>query len=138
MSEFYGNIVENLKLEAKHLNDKLLYCRNKDDMNGYIATLRSLKDTLDLIKKYDWQLMYSEYGVERIKPDETLLDDLIKKHKNEESRFLTEIAVWEQNHEGQIRNHKIWTTNIPYKFNSIDKEISKYEKIIEDKINQLK
>lgn len=132
MSEFYGNIVENLKKEAKHLNGKLLYCRNKDDMNGYIATLKSLKETLELIKKYDWQLMYSEYGVENTEAMNNINDALdIAKYSGEDpivinyifkkkeelknNPIITEIAVWEQNHEGQIRNRKKWTTNIPYK-----------------------
>lgn len=48
--------------------------------------MRLLKDTLSLIKEYDWELKYSEY-----KTDE---------HK--------EVAVWEQNHSGEIRNHKKW------------------------------
>lgn len=103
MSEFYNGILENLKKEAKHLNTKLQKLRDNNDMNGYISTLRSLKDTLDLIKKYDWQLMYSKYGV----VDET--DSSLK-------NYVTEIAIWEQNHEGQIRNHKKWTTNIPYRY----------------------
>nr|DAZ07504.1 MAG TPA: hypothetical protein [Caudoviricetes sp.] len=52
-----------------------------------IDTLRLLKDTLSLIKEYDWHLEYSEYETDN--------------HK--------EIAVWEQNHSGEIRNHKKWT-----------------------------
>lgn len=52
-----------------------------------IDTLRLLKDTLSLIKEYDWYLEYSEYETDN--------------HK--------EIAVWEQNHSGEIRNHKKWT-----------------------------
>jgi hypothetical protein len=72
-------------------------------MQGYIATLKSLRETLELIKKYDWQLMYSEYEISD-KKDDTILNN-----------YITEIAVWEQNHEGNIRNHKVWTTDIPYK-----------------------
>ena len=49
-----------------------------------IDTLRLLKDTLSLIKEYDWHLEYSEY----------------------ETDGHNEVAVWEQNHSGEIRNHK--------------------------------
>lgn len=52
-----------------------------------IDTLRLLKDTLSLIKEYDWHLEYSEY----------------------ETDGHNEVAVWGQNHSGEIRNHKKWT-----------------------------
>jgi len=135
---FYDGIVNNLKQEAKHLNDRLTKLRNShgnDVMNGYIATLKSLRETLDLIKKYDWNLMYSEYGVENEKEIMRIndsIDDVINialannKTRNEirdeidylikkKDNYITEIAVWEQNHDGQIRNHKVWRTDIPYK-----------------------
>lgn len=51
-----------------------------------IDTLRLLKDTLSLIKEYDWHLEYSEY----------------------ETDYHKEVAVWEQNHFGEIRNKKEW------------------------------
>jgi len=102
-NNFYDGIVSNLKQEAKHLNERLTKFRNNSDMNGYIATLKSLRETLDLIKKYDWQLMYSEYGVVDDKDDSIL------------KSYITEIAVWEQNNEGNIKNYKVWKTNIPYK-----------------------
>lgn len=51
--------------------------------------MRLLKDTLSLIKEYDWELKYSEYKTDG--------------HK--------EVTVWEQNHSGEIRNHKKWVVN---------------------------
>lgn len=59
-----------------------------------IDTLRLLKDTLSLIKEYDWHLEYSENE-----------DDIRK-----------EVSVWEQNHDGDIRNQKTWNVrnNIIY------------------------
>ena len=103
---FYDDIVVNLRNEAKNLNKKLRTIREmnlRDDYNNYITVLKSLRETLDLIHKYDWQLMYSEYGVLR----KTGL------YQDKEELF-TEIAVWEQNHDSQIRNHKTWKTFIPY------------------------
>ncbi len=32
------------------------------------------------------------------------------KEKIEKKPKLTQIAIWEQNHEGQIKNYKKWTT----------------------------
>jgi len=98
---FYDGIVNTLKKEAVKLNDKLTKIRESlslinssqssqsrsNDMNLYISTLKSLRDTLDLIGKYDWKLMYSEYGV------------------TQEQR---QVSIWEQNHDNQIRNHKVW------------------------------
>jgi len=95
-NNFYDDIVANLKQEAKYLNDRLTRFRNNNEMNGYIATLKSLRETLDLIKKYDWQLMYSEYDIEY----KSCLDG--------KDKISREIAVWEQNHEGSIRNHNKW------------------------------
>lgn len=51
-----------------------------------IDILRLLKDTLALIKEYDWHLEYSENE-----------DDIRK-----------EVSVWEQNHNGDIKNQKTW------------------------------
>lgn len=75
------------------INDgKILTKKYHDFLNGgrtkeAIDTLRLLKDTLSLIKEYDWHLEYSEYETDG--------------HK--------EVAVWEQNHSGEIRNYKKWT-----------------------------
>jgi len=131
-NNFYDDIIKNLKKEANHLNDRLTRFRNNNEMNNYIVTLKSLRETLDLIKKYDWQLIYSEYGIENDKIKN--IDDSInimlangitinnegkdihdlKNDKNNLPKLVTEIAVWECNHEGNIRNHKVWKTNIPY------------------------
>lgn len=50
-----------------------------------IDTLRLLKDTLSLIKEYDWHLEYSEND--------------------------GKISIWEQNYSGEIRNKKEWVTD---------------------------
>jgi hypothetical protein len=63
-------------------------------MNLYIATLKSLRETLELISKYDWRLRYSEYYARVDTPNGS---------KNQK-----QVAVWEQDNSGQIRNHKVW------------------------------
>jgi len=140
---FYDGIVNNLKQEAKHLNDKISIFRSKHDIQNCIVALKALRETLDLIKKYDWNLMYSEYGVEndKIKNIEDSINIMLangittnnegkdihdlKNDKNNLPRLVTEIAVWEQNHEGNIRNHKVWRTDIEYK---------KYKYIVDNEI----
>lgn len=88
---FYDEIIKQLKIEAKKLSDKLTIAINQTDMQLYIATVKSLKETLSLIEKYDWKLMYSEYGT---------IDD--------SGNTVQQISVWEMNHDHQIRNHKFW------------------------------
>ena len=110
-NEFYGEIVENLKKEAVLINNRLKKLSEKNDShsNIYISLVKALRDILDLIKKYDWQLMYSEYSTNSIKTiheDESytlMTPDGFKNNKDQK-----QIAIWEQNHEGNIRNHKVW------------------------------
>jgi hypothetical protein len=93
---FYDDIVKNLKKEAEKLNRNLIIFRETSRMNDYIATLKSLRETLELISKYDWKLNYSEYKIE---------------DRDEKGMFIKQISVWEQNHDNQIRSHKIWNVN---------------------------
>ena len=110
---FYDGIVKNLKKEAVKLNDKLAkireslssinssqsYQSRSNDMNLYISTLKSLRETLDLISKYDWKLMYSEYEI------------LVSNKDSDRGKLgneVKQVSVWEQNHDNQIKNHKIW------------------------------
>lgn len=82
----FNETVETLTKDVKSLTER--YCRllNQGDSKSAIDTLRLLKDTLSLIKEYDWHLEYSEYKTDGQK----------------------QVSVWEQNHCGDIRNHKIW------------------------------
>lgn len=131
MENFYDSIIVSLKDDAKKLNNKLTIAINNHDMQLYISTIKSLRDTLDLISKYDWRLMYSEYKI--IDEDEIknlehqlkLAQDKIDTDKEQNADFIsiyerdrlirkikelknrTQIAIWEQNHDNQIRNHKI-------------------------------
>lgn len=90
----FNETVETLISDAKVLTKRYnSYIKSESDPDNCsfrnkmsIDTLRLLKDTLSLIKEYDWHLEYSEY----------------------ETDGHTEIAVWEQNHSGEIRNYKKW------------------------------
>ena len=91
----YQEIVGCLKKEAKKLSGRLVLYNNQGEMNQYISTIKSLKETLDLINKYNWKLTYSEYD--------------ISEESGRPTKPLTkQVSVWEQNHENQIRNHKVW------------------------------
>lgn len=88
---FYDSIVNNLKKEADKLSGRLNKLSESQNIsNDYIATIKSLKETLDLINKYDWRLMYSEYK------------------SIENGKEVPQVSIWEQNHDNQIRNQKVW------------------------------
>ena len=85
-NNIFEQTVKTLTKDAVLLQEKFHKLQEADNIKCSIDTLRLLKDTLNLIKEYDWQVKYSEYRTEG--------------HK--------EVAVWEQNHSGEIRNHKKW------------------------------
>lgn len=94
---FYDNVVANLRKEADILSNRLTKWSNSGGDfagNGYIATVKALKEVLALIKEYDWKLYCSEYKKEY--DDGTGL------------KWVPEVSVWEQNHDGEIRNHRKW------------------------------
>lgn len=82
----FNETVETLIKDVTSLQQKFHKLQESGDIRASIDCLRLLKDTLSLIKEYDWHLEYSEYKTDTQK----------------------QIAIWEQNHCGDIRNHKIW------------------------------
>ena len=80
----FEETVKTLTNDAMSLQQKFHKLQESGDIRASIDCLRLLKDTLSLIKEYDWHLEYSEY----------------------ETDGHNEIAIWEQNHVGEIRNHK--------------------------------
>ena len=82
----FEEVVKTLKEDSFSLQKKFHTLQEKNDIKGSIDCLRLLKDTLSLIRDYDWELKYSEYETDG--------------HK--------EVAIWEQNHCGDIRNYKRW------------------------------
>lgn len=86
MKNVFENTVEMLIKDADSLQKKFIKLQELNDFRGAVDCMRLLKDCLSLIKEYDWKLQYSEY-------------------KTGDS---SEIAIWEQNHCGEIKNHKTW------------------------------
>lgn len=86
----FDETVKVLTNDAKILTEKYNKLVNVEfNPNSFVSinkasidTLRLLKDTLSLIKEYDWHLEYSKNG--------------------------NEICIWEQNHSGEIKNKKTW------------------------------
>ena len=101
---YIDDIVKTLKDEAKELNKNLVKYRQSKDMNLYISTLKSLRETMNLIHEYDWQEEHSEY---RTGDDNHI-----------------EVSTWEQNSNGEIKNHKRYI--VDKKFD--DKDINQIEK----------
>ena len=89
MKDFYAEIVETLKKEATGLKNKLSICSNDNNFNMYVQLVKALRETMELIKRYEWQLMYSTYKADGIEY----------------------VSIWEQNCENEIRNHKKYKIN---------------------------
>jgi hypothetical protein len=91
MKDFYAEIVESLKTEATGLKNKLSRCSNDNNFNMYVQLVKALRETMELIKRYEWQLMYSEFKISC---------------HNSDKGFIKQVSVWEQNCECEIRNDK--------------------------------
>jgi len=99
INKFYNDTINNLIFEVRHLNDILISHRNKDNMNGYIATLKSLKEALNLISNYNWR---------------TVMSEKILEFNSETNEDIIEIAIWQENCEKQKQNYRSWIVNIPH------------------------
>lgn len=88
----FEETVKTLIEDAKKLQAKLSKCQENNNFTEALSCMRLLKDTLALIKEYDWELKYSEYTTDG--------------HKR--------VSVWEQNHCGEIRNVKKYNVGATY------------------------
>lgn len=106
---FNDEMVENLKTEAKDIMNKLPNIREQH-LGSYKNLINILRDLARLIDDYGWKFMYSE-------------------HKTMYGDEIPQLSIWEQNSDGQIRNHKVF--NLKDTQNSIEYE-DLYEFIEED------
>lgn len=87
-------IVKSLKENVIQLNDKLAKTIKDDNIGTYKNTLIALGSTLKMIEEYEnsdkYELKFSEY---------------ITTKNGKETK---QVSVWEQNKNGNIRNHKVW------------------------------
>ncbi|WP_395546726.1 MULTISPECIES: hypothetical protein [unclassified Lacrimispora] len=102
----FEETVETLIKDANKLQTKFSKCQENNNFTEALSCMRLLKDTLSLIKEYDWELKYAEH----------------------ETTTGKQLKIWEQNHCGEIRNLKEY-----YTCDSIDKKnvwIEKFESCI--------
>jgi hypothetical protein len=93
------------KLKNSLSEQKCNLKRNASDSLNEIKVIREIMNLLDL---YDWKLKYSEYNTSEGK----------------------QVAIWEQNGDGQIRNHKVWNVE-----DSMMNHMHYYSGLSEDMIN---
>ena len=95
MNELKQKLVERLKKDCEVLlNEKMPKVLDSIETKGdgtYRNLINALGNMMKLIEEYDWQLHYSQYGTTNNKGEE-----------------IRQVAVWEQNGDGDIKNHKVW------------------------------
>ena len=124
---FKEDVVGFLKEEEKLLRKKMKHLLNTNNFTGYKNLIKAYEKVVELIDMYDWQLMYSEYEVRGT-------DISCDKDQAEaaSSVLQRQVAVWEQNGDGLIRNHKIWYVKEPVKncsCNNIDGGCNEKDKL---------
>lgn len=101
------DLIKFLEKDCEKLQQKMENALELNDFGTYKNLMRALADANDLIRRNEWKLKYSEYETDG--------------HK--------EVAVWEQNHEGEIRNHKRWSQEKMIKtINVLDSAFDNYIK----------
>lgn len=80
------SIVDFLKKEEQMLRKKAEKLLDSGDYTMYVKILSAYERILELISKYDWKFHYSIYETDNTK----------------------QLAIWEQNGEGIVKNHNVW------------------------------
>lgn len=86
MNNIFNETIETLIKDAQALQNRYDKSVQLGNTKESLDSLRLLKDTLSLIKEYDWNLKYSA----------------------EEKDYYTEVMIWEENHCGEKRNEIKW------------------------------
>lgn len=105
----FDETVTMLISDARKLQTKLSKLQEGNNFSEALSCMRLLKDTLALIKEYDWELKYSELQTTTGK----------------------QIKIWEQNHCGEIKNLKIYEVSETKDYNNV--WINKFESCISKK-----
>lgn len=92
------DIIEILDEEIDHLIRKFKQAREENNIGTFKNLFLAFKEVYNMRKEEledDWKLMYSEYSTGgRI--------------DNTGSYIKKQVAIWQQNSKGQVRNHKVW------------------------------
>lgn len=91
---FNEKLVSNLKKEASNIMSKLTKVSEDNNFGTEKNLINILRNLADLINDYGWKFMYSEYT--------TTIED----------KEVKQVAIWEQNSDGLIRNYKKWNVEI--------------------------
>lgn len=105
VKDVYSESIKGLKDDVKNLTKQLKYLAESGKHNEYIACLKALKETMNLIHTYDWQPQFSKYRTNN--------------KKDNGSHY--EVATWEQNSDNEIRNHKRYELKSPEDLNKIER-----------------
>lgn len=93
------NLVDILNNEINCLIKKIEKAREGDNIGTYKNLIIALKDVVKLRNEElsnDYKLIYSEYRTE------------VSGDNQGNVNYQKQVAVWEQNGDGLIRNHKVW------------------------------
>lgn len=103
-------VVLGLKKDLNILQDKMTKALESDNVGTYINLQKALVNSLNAIKELsnEYELMYSAYTTGENKQKQ--------------------VAIWEQNSDGDIRNHKVWNVHdYGLKADTLNGSISKQE-----------
>ena len=120
--DYKQEMIKRLKEDCKTLIDKKIpkALDNAVDDRGvgtYRNLTKALAENIKLIEEYDWKLMYSEYT--------TTTTDANGDTKKQ-------ISIWEQNSDGEIRNHKFW--NVEDDKKQVERRIEAKEPRMRDRV----
>lgn len=105
IKDIYSDAIKGLKEDEQKLSDQLKTLVHNGKHNEYIACLKALKETMNLIHEYDWQPHFSKYRTEDAN------------HSNGHY----EVSTWEQNSDNEIRNHKRYELKSPEDLNKSER-----------------
>lgn len=95
---FKDEIIAKLKENAKTLSKQIESKINSGDIGTVKNLTQALGNTLKIIEEYEYKLMFSKYST-----------------TDEKGRKENRVSVWEQNAEGDIRNHQSFRVVDDYK-----------------------
>lgn len=104
--DFNTTVVEYLKGEEQKLRQAMDNCLKRNQLAMYKNLIQAYERIVYLIKKYDWQIMHSEYG------------------RIEDGITIPTLSIWEQNGDGQTRNHNVYTLANSDKVNTVINNIT--------------
>lgn len=96
---FNEEVVNTLKREELELRKRMKIELEKGNYSMYKQLITAYSSIVELVKTFDWKLMYSEYSYE----------------VDSSGTIQKQVAIWEQNGDGLIRNYKKWNIEMPVK-----------------------